>query len=252
MSIENVRDQEPLFGLPFAKVKSLVIQNPIFGAEPEDGDGDGSDGSGGNNGSDTDGDPAGSGDGGTGKPEVKKDDDKSAAELANYKKQLEEKDAEIKKYKEAEEAEARKKRTDDENNAKDLEDARQKIKEMDEDGEALLDTIHNLVLENAIALGNVKWHDVSYVLQEIDPDAIEVTVDKDTRRGAVTGLEKELERIAKEKPFLVKAAEVEEVETSRVTRRRGSGAPPGSGNGAGNDKAKSRERLIGLYPSIAH
>ena len=69
---------------------------------------------------------------------------------------------------------------------------------------ALTSQLENGLLRTSIQeFEAYKWHDVNLVMRELNKKAIFV----DLEEGEVEGIQKELKRIAKEKPFLVKKAE---------------------------------------------
>lgn len=115
----------------------------------------------------------------------------------------------------------------------------------------------NAVLRNAVNSPDSKysWYDVPVVMGLINREAIEI----DLEEGVVDGLEAELKRIAKEKPYLVKKGAASG--SSKNTEGEGEGSGGSGANGStgnqpsgrlsSNDaKAAQRATLVKKYPAL--
>lgn len=107
-------------------------------------------------------------------------------------------------------------------------DLREKLSQRDE-------RIQDLQLELAFFKSNkVQWHDPALARKEIDMSL--VTVEED---GTVKGMDKALERLAKDKPFLVKTEE----------KKQASGASF-NGSSGGKKITTDSEKLAAKYPAL--
>lgn len=126
--------------------------------------------------------------------------------------------------------------------------------------EELLTNTSNTVLRNAVKDPDNKysWYDVPVVMGLVNRDAIEI----DLEEGVVDGLEAELKRIAKEKPYLVKKAPAGGGSSNNGSNGNGSGSGgagstgstgsnPSGRNGSNDAKAAQRATLENKYPGLS-
>lgn len=155
---------------------------------------------------------------------------------------------ELDKAKADREEQERKKNDEATNNKNDLAKANKRI-------EALEKTLHKNLLETAILKhDSVTFHDTDTVLSALDRESITL----DLESGTVEGLSEELKRVAKDKPFLVKA-------TKRGSQKQGDqdedqggrnqggnngrtgNNPGGAGGSIGGARVTERDALIKKY-----
>lgn len=103
----------------------------------------------------------------------------------------------------------------------------------------LTGTVSNNILKTAIVENEkFKWHDTSVVMGLLDREAMEIDIDD----MSVDGLEEQLKKLAKEKPFLLKKKAAGEGGGS-------SGFNPRGGN-ASDEKVASEKTLREKYGSV--
>ena len=125
----------------------------------------------------------------------------------------------------------------------DLHDAQQTIAKMDA-------VIRHTAAINAIQnLKDYQFHSARHVLNEIDPNEFEITVDLESGTATVEGIENAAKRVAKDMPWLVAQAAADKQSRTNYSPRN-SGNPPSNPNG-GADKATKRADLIKKFPVIA-
>jgi hypothetical protein len=125
--------------------------------------------------------------------------------------------------------------------------------------EELLTNTSNTVLRNAVKDPDNKysWYDVPVVMGLVNRDAIEI----DLEEGVVDGLEAELKRIAKEKPYLVKKSTAGSGNSNNGNDGKGSGSGgtgstgstgnnPSGRNSSNDAKAAQRATLERNYPGL--
>jgi hypothetical protein len=126
--------------------------------------------------------------------------------------------------------------------------------------EELLTNTSNTVLRNAVRDPDNKysWYDVPVVMSLVNRDVIEI----DLEEGVVDGLEAELKRIAKEKPYLVKKAPAGGGNSNNGNNGNGSvsgsagsagstGSNPSGRNSSNDAKAAQRATLESKYPGLS-
>lgn len=91
-----------------------------------------------------------------------------------------------------------------------------------------------------------QWHDIDTVTTQINREALEIDWEAG---GKIEGLQAELARIAKEKPFLLKETSEDETKKKKDTSKVRSGSNPG-GNRSDNDKVTQRADLQKKYGNI--
>lgn len=110
--------------------------------------------------------------------------------------------------------------------------------------------IHQAIREEESAEGEGKraWYDVSMVFGLLDKDQIAVDVNDLT----VGGLKEQLDKIAEEKPFLVKSAEQKDESRDRPGNQYPSGsAPSSSATGTYREQNASTENeMISKFPAL--
>lgn len=157
-------------------------------------------------------------------------------------------------YEEEKEKAARATLSKEEGLTKDLDKANQTIQQMDM-------VIQNLAIVNAIQNNTagengakLDFYDASDVIRSLDASGFELQVDLEGGIAEVKNINAELQRIAKEKYWMVKTDAVEQTQQTRTTqppRQTGTGAPPA--NQTKNDgKATRRAVLEEKWPVIAH
>ncbi|HPE52944.1 MAG TPA: hypothetical protein PK852_02395 [Mesotoga prima] len=125
----------------------------------------------------------------------------------------------------------------------DLHDAQQTIAQMDA-------VIRHTAAINAIQnLKDYQFHSARHVLNEIDPNEFEITVDLQNGTATVEGIENAAKRVAKDMPWLVAQASGDK-QSRNVSSPRNSGNPPSNPN-SGADKAARRSDLMKKFPVIA-
>lgn len=99
------------------------------------------------------------------------------------------------------EKQERAQRSKEENLQKDLDTANNTIQQMDA-------VIHNVAKQNAFLSnsGDTQWNSVKQAMAELDENNYDITIDLVNGSAEVTGMDKEVERIAKTFPWLVKSA----------------------------------------------
>jgi len=121
--------------------------------------------------------------------------------------------------------------------------------------EDLLTNTSNTVLRNAVKDPETKysWYDVPVVMGLINRDAIEI----DLEEGVVDGLEAELKRIAKEKPYLVKKGSTGGGNSGSGNNSSGgagaagsTGSNPSGRNSSNDARAAQRATLESKYPGL--
>lgn len=119
-----------------------------------------------------------------------------------------------------------------------LDEAKAKLKEMDQ--QLRTERLHNAFL----ASNTVSWHDPELAMSKIDLEGIQ----KDDGTIDSASLKKAIQALAKEKPFLVKSEG--DGDGSRKTGPTGAGV----GTDLGGDKTKTgptnREKLLQKYPAL--
>lgn len=146
------------------------------------------------------------------------------------------------------EKQARLQLSKEENLQKDLDNANAQIEQMTE-------IVRNVALQNAFIekSGEVQWNSVKQAMAELLEDNYQVDVDVNNRTAEVTGIEKEIQRIAKDSPWLVKSGGVVDPNGSRGPGRPRSnptGAPP-AGPKANGDKSARRAQMMNRYPVLS-
>ncbi len=198
------------------------------GSGDEGGDGDGDEG-----GEDGDEDGNGSEDRSQGDPRIKKLSDESA----RYRRERNEKDAELEKVKAQ-----LKKYTDAE--LGELGAAKGTVEELTATTTAQAAAIKELRLNNAFLSDNTyDWADPADALKLADLSGVEI--DKD---GTVTGMKEALDKLAKDKPHLVKAATKDDEDEDDPTKTTSTGAPP---KAKGTKEQHARSSLVKKYPALA-
>ena len=136
-------------------------------------------------------------------------------------------------------------RTKEENLQKDLETVQKTVAQMDA-------VIQHLAKINAIqAFKDAEFHSARHVLAELGDDEYQLDVDLEGGTATVTGMERALQRVMKDSPWLVSknATEVTQQQQTVTRRAPGSGAPPAPPTGQGNNPER-RSAMIGKFSAI--
>lgn len=146
-------------------------------------------------------------------------------------------------FKKAQEEAEKKTRTNEENLTKELTEAQDVIAKMDA-------VIKHTALVNAIQgfEGN-QWHSVAGVMAELQDGEYDIVVDLDNGAATVTGIEKALQRVAKDAHWLVKNDTTQGNPTTTPPSKPSSGNPPAPPAPAGSP-AERRASLINRFPVI--
>jgi hypothetical protein len=127
----------------------------------------------------------------------------------------------------------------------DLTEAQQTIAAMD-------GVVRYVAAINAIQnMPDYKFHSARHVLNELDANAFDITVDLENQTATVSGIENEIKRVAKEMPWLVAQQNNNSTGNGKQgpAATRPSGAPPANPNGDA-DKVKRRAELMKKFPVI--
>ena len=140
----------------------------------------------------------------------------------------------------------------------DLENYKADTEKLQAENAELKKALETTAITNAI-LNNRKFqfHDATDVLNNLKITELKV----DTKTGQVEGIDLELARVAKEKPFLVlnsaKDDKVEKVQNNGSTKQNQNSSPsgptgfqPGQGGGSGNGVQETRASLLSKYPIL--
>ena len=131
-------------------------------------------------------------------------------------------------------------RSKEENLENDLANARKE----NEDLRAIND---HLAVTNAILMDSAyNWHDVSLVSRELNYDVVKVSSD-----GKVEGLKKELQRLAKDKAFLLKAPAQQQNSGNGSNGPTGFQPGQGGANNGGNTEKANIAELAEKFPALA-
>ena len=139
-----------------------------------------------------------------------------------------------------------------------LENYKADVDKLTAENAELKQALETTAITNAI-LNNRKFqfHDATDVLNNLKITELKV----DTKTGQVEGIDLELARVAKEKPFLVlnsaKDDKVEKVQNNGSTKQNQNSSPsgptgfqPGQGGGSGNGVQETRASLLSKYPIL--
>lgn len=113
-------------------------------------------------------------------------------------------------------------------------------------------TLRKNLLETSILKDDkLTWHDVDVVISALSLEDIDIDVES----GTVEGLSEELKRVAKEKPFLVKAkaGSRKDGESSNGGQRQQTGSTGINPGGAGrqqDQQVAQRDKLLGKYKAL--
>lgn len=147
-------------------------------------------------------------------------------------------------YKQKEEEATRATQTKEQNLQKDLDGANQTIAQMDA-------VIQHLAKVNAIqSFKDAQWHSARQVLAELRDDEYEINVDLENGTAEVSGMDKALQRIAKECHWLVSKdlTQTQQTQTTQTTRQN-SGNPPSNPSTAGS-AADRRANMISRFSAL--
>jgi len=225
-----------------------VQVKPFWGAEGEGGEGGegGSEGAGSNGGTDDDDDD--DDDDGDGDQDKWDDKDKRIHELSseakNRRKALRAAERELAEVRrQLEERDGAKKETE-KSLKEELTKSTERLAKME-------NTLRRNLLETTILKDpKVTWHDVDVVISALNLDDVDIDVES----GTVEGLSEELKRVAREKPFLVKSKAGERRKNDDGNggqqQRGSSGNNPGGAGHQQNQQVTQRDSLLKKYKAL--
>lgn len=151
-------------------------------------------------------------------------------------------------YKQAEDKKKRESQSREDTLSQDLDKAQQTIAQMD--GVIKYVATVNAILNNE---SGISFHDPADIVSKLDFDAFELEVDLESNRAGVKGIENELKRVAKEKPWLVKTGSQEQSqEQQQPAPPKSSGKPPANNGGQGGNKgSQQRAAMETKWPILA-
>jgi hypothetical protein len=110
--------------------------------------------------------------------------------------------------------------------------------------------IKNMALAHAMnTVEGVQWNSVKQALAELKPDEFDIKVDLENGTATVDGIKEAAQRIAKDSPWLVKAAVDPKPEPPR-RQQPSSGNPPKPPASGEQGKQVQRNRLMKKYPAL--
>lgn len=108
------------------------------------------------------------------------------------------------------------------------------------------ETISRLALENAFLRDNTySWQNTSAALRLVDMDNVEIESD-----GKISGLKSALDKLAKDNPYLLKAAEEPKVEKKEEPKSKTGDAPQSKTAKTDSDTAAREAELRRKYPAL--
>lgn len=136
-------------------------------------------------------------------------------------------------------------RSKEENLQKDLDNAHNQIQQLDE-------IVRSVVKQNAFitASGDIQWNSIKQAMAELDENAYDINVDLTNRMAEATGIDKEVERIAKAFPWLVKSAAQPDPNANQP-KARPTGQPPASPKPGNGGKQAQRAAMANRFPILA-
>lgn len=124
----------------------------------------------------------------------------------------------------------------------DLERANSKLEEANQNIERVTKQRNDAVMRAEILkFPGYSWHDPEAVLSLIDSDSIQIDDD-----GKVTGVKDAIQKLAKDKPYLLKNQQEEQKPKEQPKQQTPSGSAGSNGNSP-DEKNEQRSKLVGKY-----